>query len=63
MITEYSHKKKTILYVKEKRDCTVNEQIHTYNSRNNKDYHIYRHNLELYSSKPSDAGCILQQTA
>jgi hypothetical protein len=31
----------TILYVKEKWDCTANEQIHTYNTRNNKDYHKY----------------------
>jgi hypothetical protein len=29
----------TILYVKGKCDCTVNEQIHTYNTRNIKDYH------------------------
>jgi hypothetical protein len=27
-------------------------------TRNNKDYHKYGHNLELYNSKPSVAGCI-----
>jgi hypothetical protein len=37
----------TILYVKEKCNCKVNEQIHTYNTRNNKDFHKYVHNLEL----------------
>jgi hypothetical protein len=48
----------SILYVKEKCDCTVNEQINTYNTRNNKDYHKYGQNLELYNSKPSVVGCI-----
>jgi hypothetical protein len=48
----------TILYVKKKCNCTVNEQIHTHNTRKNKDYHRYGHNLELYNSKPSVAGCI-----
>jgi hypothetical protein len=48
----------SILYVKEKYGCTENEQIHTYNTRNNKDYHKYGHNLELYNSKPSVVGCI-----
>jgi hypothetical protein len=43
---------------KEKCDCTVNEQTHTYNTRNNKDYHKYGHNLELYNNKPSVAACI-----
>jgi hypothetical protein len=38
-------------------NCTVNEQVHTYNTRNN-DYHRYAHNLELYNSKPSVADCI-----
>ena len=47
----------TILYVKEKCNCTVNKQIHTHNTRNTKDYHIYGHNLEIYNSKPSVAGC------
>jgi hypothetical protein len=41
----------TILYVKEKCNCT--KQIHTYNTRNNKDYHKYVHNLELHNSKPT----------
>jgi hypothetical protein len=36
----------------------VNEQIHIYNTRNNKNYHIYGHNLELYNSNPSVADCI-----
>jgi hypothetical protein len=36
----------------------VTEQIRTYNTRNNKDYHKYVYNLELYNSKPSVAGCI-----
>jgi hypothetical protein len=36
----------TILYVK-KCNYTVNEQIHTRNTRKNKDYHKYRHNLDL----------------
>jgi hypothetical protein len=36
----------------------VNKQVHTYNTRNNKDYHKYVHNLELYNSKSSIAGCI-----
>jgi hypothetical protein len=49
----------TILYVKKKKcNCTVNEQIHTHSTRKNKDYHRYGHNLELYNSKPSVAGCI-----
>jgi hypothetical protein len=49
----------TILYVKKKKcTCTVNEQIHTHNTRKNKDYHKYGHNLELYNCKPSVAGCI-----
>jgi hypothetical protein len=48
----------TILYVKEKGNCTVNKKIHTYNTRNNNDYHRYIHNSELYNSKPSAAGCI-----
>jgi hypothetical protein len=37
-------------------NCTVNKQIHT--TINNKDYHKYGHNLELYNSKPSVAGCV-----
>jgi hypothetical protein len=48
----------TILYVKKKCNCTVNKQIHRQNTRNNKDYYKYGHNLELYNSKPSVAGCI-----
>jgi hypothetical protein len=39
----------------------VNGKIHTYNKRNNKDYHKYVHNLELYNSKPSVAGCIFYE--
>jgi hypothetical protein len=59
ILTVYSlYIQETILYVKEKCNCTVNKQIHTYNTRNNKDYHKYGHNLELYNSKPSVAGCI-----
>jgi hypothetical protein len=38
----------------------VNKQVHTYNTRNNKDYHKYVHNLELYNSKPSVAGYIIR---
>jgi hypothetical protein len=38
----------TILHVKKKKcNCTVNKQILTHNSRNNKDYHKYGHNSEL----------------
>jgi hypothetical protein len=48
----------TTLYVQEKCNCTVNKQIQTHKTRNNKDYHIYGHNLEIYNSKPSVAGCI-----
>jgi hypothetical protein len=48
----------TILYVKKKCNCTVNKQIHTHNSRNNKDCHKYGHNSGVYNSKPSVAGCI-----
>jgi hypothetical protein len=29
-----------------------------HNTRKNKDYHRHGHNLELYNSKPSVAGCI-----
>jgi hypothetical protein len=59
ILTVYSlYIQETILYVKKGCNCTVNKQIHTHNTRNNKDYHIYRHNLELYNSKPSVAGCI-----
>jgi hypothetical protein len=32
--------------------------VYTYNTINN-DYHRYVHNLELYSSKPSAAGCCI----
>jgi hypothetical protein len=39
-------------------NCAVNEQIHTHNTRENKDYYRYGHNLELYNSKPSVVGCI-----
>jgi hypothetical protein len=46
-----------MLYAKVKGICTVNKQVHTYNTRNN-DYHRYVHNLELYSSKQSVAGSI-----
>jgi hypothetical protein len=48
----------TILYVINKCNCITNEQIHSYNTRNNNDYHRSVHNLELYTSKPSVAGCI-----
>ena len=59
ILTVYSlYIQETILYVKEKCNCTVNKQIHTHNTRNNKDYHIYGYNLEIYNSKPSVAGCI-----
>jgi hypothetical protein len=34
------------------------KKTNTHNTRNNKDYHKYGHNLELYNSKPSVAGCI-----
>jgi hypothetical protein len=59
ILTVYSlYIQETILYVKENCNCTVNEHIHTHNTRNNKDSHIYGHNLEIYNSKPSVAGCI-----
>jgi hypothetical protein len=59
ILTVYSlYIKEAILYVKEKYNCTTNKQILTYNTRNNKDYHKYAHNLELYESKPSVTGCI-----
>jgi hypothetical protein len=59
ILTVYSlYIQETILYVKEKCNCTVNKQIHTHNTRNNIDYHIYGYNLEIYNSKPSVAGCI-----
>jgi hypothetical protein len=59
ILTVYSlYIQETILYVKKSVNCTINKQIHTYNTRNNKDYHKYEHNLELYNSKPSLAGCI-----
>jgi hypothetical protein len=59
ILTVYSlYIQETILYVKKKWNCTINKQIHTHNTRNNNDYHIYGHNLELYNSKPSVAGCI-----
>jgi hypothetical protein len=48
----------TIRYVKEKFNCTINNQINTYNTRNNKDYHKFVHKLEPYKRKPSLAGCI-----
>jgi hypothetical protein len=48
----------TILYVIEKCNCTLNKQVHSHNTRNNKDYDKYVHNLELYNSNPSVAGCI-----
>jgi hypothetical protein len=59
ILTVYSlYIQETILYVKKECKCTVNKQIHTHNTRKNKDYHKYLHNLELYSSKPPVAGCI-----
>jgi hypothetical protein len=59
ILTVYSlYIQEIILYVQEKCNCTVNKQIHTYNTRNNKHYHKYGHNLELYNSKPSVTGCI-----
>jgi hypothetical protein len=59
ILTAYSlYIQETILYVKKRCKCTVNKQIHTHNTRKNKDYHKYMHNLELYNSKPSVAGCI-----
>ena len=48
----------TILYATNKCNCTVNKQVHTHNTRNKNDYHKWVHNLELYNSKPSVAGCI-----
>jgi hypothetical protein len=59
ILTVYSsYIQETIPYVKKKCNCTVNKQIHTHNTRNNKDYHKYGHNLELYNGKPSVAGCM-----
>jgi hypothetical protein len=59
ILTVYSlYIQETIPYVKEKCNCTVNKQIHTHNTRTNKDYNIYGHNLEIYNSKQSAAGCI-----
>jgi hypothetical protein len=46
-----------VVVTKEKCDCAINKQVHTYNTRNN-DYHKYIHNLELYNNKSSVAGCI-----
>jgi hypothetical protein len=52
ILTVYSlYIQETIQYVKEKCNCTVNK--HTFNTRNNKDYHKHVHNLELCNSKPS----------
>jgi hypothetical protein len=48
----------TIIYVINKCNCITNKQIHSYNTRNNNDYHRSVHNLELYTSKPSVTGCI-----
>jgi hypothetical protein len=48
ILTVYSlYIQETILHVKEKCNCTVNQQIHTHNTRNNKDCHIYGYNLEI----------------
>jgi hypothetical protein len=53
ILTVYSlYIQETTLCVKETCNCTVNKQVHTYYTRNNKDYHEYVHNLELYNSKP-----------
>jgi hypothetical protein len=58
ILTVYSlYIQEAILYAKEKCNCAVNKQVHKYNTRNN-DYHRYIHNLDLYNSKPSAAGCI-----
>jgi hypothetical protein len=54
----YTYITETILYAKEKGNCTVKKQIHTNNIRNNNYYNKYIHNLELYKSKTSVAGCI-----
>jgi hypothetical protein len=45
------------LLAKQKCNCIVNKQVHTYNTRNN-EYHRYVYNLELYNSKPTVTGCI-----
>jgi hypothetical protein len=59
ILTVYSlFVQETILYAKVKCNCVVNKQVHICNTRNNNDYHRYVHNLELHSSKPSEAGCI-----
>jgi hypothetical protein len=47
----------SILYANEC-DYAVNKQVHAYNTRYNDGYHSYIHNLELYDSKPTVAGCI-----
>jgi hypothetical protein len=59
ILTVYSlYIQEIILYIKENCNCTVNKQIHKHNIKINKDDHIYGHNLEIYNSKPSVAGCI-----
>jgi hypothetical protein len=59
ILTIYSlYIQEIILYKKEMGNCTVNKQIYTYNTININYYHRYVHNLELYKSKPSAAGCI-----
>jgi hypothetical protein len=58
ILTVYSlYNQESISYAKEKCNCTVNKQVHTCNTRNNK-YHRYIQNLELYNSELSVAGCI-----
>jgi hypothetical protein len=35
----------------------ANKQLHTYDTRQNNNYHKYLHGIDLYNSKPSVAGC------
>lgn len=59
ILTVYSlYIQQTILHVINKCKCMVNKQIHSYDTRNNNDFHKCVHNLELHTSKPSVAGCI-----
>jgi hypothetical protein len=45
------------MYVKEEDRFLTSDHIHNYDTRSRPDYHQHVHNLELYDSKPTVAGC------
>lgn len=48
----------TIIHTKHRLSLQTNTDIHSHDTRNKDKYHMQQHNLKLYDSKPSMAGCI-----